>query len=81
MAALTLPEQFGVAVDVFRGEAEAAALLGDLLHLFDGASPLLVAVTALGAPRTGFDVVRNGLPFMAEVALPEKLGVTGDIFC
>ena len=80
MVEVALPEQFGVAVDVFRREAEASALLGELLHLFDGASPVLVAVAALGAPRTVFDVVRNGLPFMAAVTLPEQLGVTGDIF-
>ena len=80
MAEVALPEEFGVAVDVFRGEAEASALLGELLHLFDGASLLLAGGAALGTPRTIFDVVRNGLPFMAEVALPEELGITGEIF-
>ena len=79
MAFRALPQQFCVVVDVFRGEAKAAALSGELLHLFDGVSRLFVTIAALGAPRTRRDGSGNSWPPMAFRALPEQFGVVVDV--
>ena len=72
MSLMTLPEQFGVVVNVEGRETLPAACCGEGLHLRDGA---FLAGAGSAPVFVIFDIRRCGLPLVPRAAFPRQLGI------